>query len=52
MTSQMSMPIGSNVTFSSFTSAMFTARYVFSRILTASAARAEETLTTRSRVPL
>jgi hypothetical protein len=48
ITSHTSIPIFSNSTFSSFTSAMFTARYVFSRIFAASATSALDTGTTRA----
>ena len=43
ITSQRSMPIASNTTFSSFTSAIFTPRKMFSSSFVASATRQEET---------
>jgi hypothetical protein len=48
ITSQMSIPIGSKTSFSSFIRAMLTARKVFSVSLTASATSAEATGTVRA----
>ena len=50
MTSQISIPMRMNVIFSSFTSAMFTARNVFSTSFAASAACVEETGTVRTTI--
>ena len=47
-TSQMSTPIGSRISFISFTSAMFTARKMFSSSLADSATSADSTATTSS----
>ena len=48
MTSRMSIPMASQTIFSSLTRPMLTARWMFSRSLVISAARVEETGTTRS----